>query len=146
MLALYEFWTRLYENYFVRVRVLENSVRRFKNYLVIVRVFENCSVLVCVFKNIVRLYKNNMESGSSYMKSLWNPVRLLKLGPVFLKIFQKTFVFLKNSLFSFMYSCALIREIWIEDKTTYCTCSPSLVIHNGSMTKIIYSCTLVQHQ
>ena len=97
MLALYEFWTRLYENYFVRVRVLENSVRRFKNYLVIVRVFENCSVLVCVFKNIVRLYKNNMESGSSYMKSLWNPVRLLKLGPVFLKIFEKSYVFLKKS-------------------------------------------------
>ena len=30
-----------------------------------------------------------MESGSSFMKNLWNPVRLLENGPVFLKIFFK---------------------------------------------------------
>ena len=42
-----------------------------------------------------------MESGSSFMKNLWNPVRLLENGPVFLKIFLKIVrLFEKILLFS----------------------------------------------
>ena len=91
MLAFYEFWTRLYENYFVCVRVLENSVRLFENFLVIVRVYENFSVLV-------RLFKNGMESGSSFMKNLWNLVRLHKIGSVILKMFCKIVRLFENIL------------------------------------------------
>ena len=102
MLALYEFWTRLYENYFVCVLVLENSVRLFENFLVIVRVYENCSVLV-------RLFKNGMESGSSFMKNLWNLVRLLKNGPVILKMFCKIVRLFENILIYI--NCTLILLI-----------------------------------